>query len=630
MKQMEPLKALSKQELNELIRWVSDESAVIPAEQRARLKRILAVYSRLTEGRDPSAKQVLVLLRQAMGILPKSERGGMSGDQDSGEKAQAAEPLAVPQLDEAWDPAQQEQYDELVKKRREAGQKKREYDQKVRAFRASKRKVSSQIEFELGKPNEMLFSFPMAEREDKRNQIRSVDRMTEFDKTKGLHMSNDYPKRMDLKVIATEIQYKVETVTDPETGKSVRASMRADGPDGFQLTWGAVGNLIKMHVGFAIPINRMSLMIGQPEFSSSKICRALQYVASNLVGIYLHLGEQFSDLGFIAGDDTPAKVLDTSETGEPDAICDEIDAQLGWIQPLAGGQGDKKALNVSLIIGKTEADPRSTIRFFRTHAGSVGNLLTRILECRNPKVGPVIFQGDLSSTNLPSPEIRAIVEFITAGCGAHARRPFWRYREKDESLCYFMLKGFLYLSDIEARIDERGRTRENVLRFRGRHGRRIWLAMRDRCIAAVTGVVSGPGIYPDGITPNIWPPGTDMHKAANYIINHFDELTLYLEHPELAYTNNGSERAHRIEKCMTSSSKFRKTKRGRVALDILRTINATCTAAGVDLTNYLVFVFTHIDETHDHPESFTPFAFAQSLDQKIAKTPAAVTTIHLN
>lgn len=103
-------------------------------------------------------------------------------------------------------------------------------------------------------------------------------------------------------------------------------------------------------------------------------------------------------------------------------------------------------------------------------------------------------------------------------------------------------------------------------------------------------------------------------------VNHFDALTLYLKYPELEYTNNGRERALRIEKCMLSSSKFRKTKRGRVTLDILRTINATCTAAGVDLVDYLRFVFIYSTELTDHPENFTPHAFARSLDPKKTAT----------
>jgi hypothetical protein len=512
-----------------------------------------------------------------------------------------------------------------------------DYARQLQAMKARAKvpQPGHQLEFDLSlkNPSEKLFSFPMTKAKEEapveKRRVEPEDRLEAFKKMKGLHSSYDIFTRYDLELTVTAIPYRIETLRDFETNKSVRASTRKDGPDGFHFTWRAVSNLIKMHVGFAIPTNRIQAMVGQKEFSSSQILRVLQYVAKELVIIYLGFSELLADVGLLFGDDTKTKVLIPCATcdGE-DPICDPIDDQLGWIQPRADGKGDKKALNVSLIVGRTEDDPRSTIRFFRTHAGSVGNLLTQLLELRRPGQGPVIFQGDLSTTNLPSPEMRKVVELILAGCAAHARRPLWRHRADDESFCYFMLRGFLSLSRVEKRIDALGRTRKNVLKIRGKYGQWIWQAMRNRCIAATTGVAPSPGTYPAGITPHVWPPGSDLYRAAMYIINHFKELTLYLEVPELSPTNNSQERALRVEKCMLSSSMFRKTKRGRVTLDILRTINATCTAAGVDLEDYLRFVFEHIDALQDHPLDFTPFAFALSRDQKLkeleAKTEAPV------
>ena len=173
----------------------------------------------------------------------------------------------------------------------------------------------------------------------------------------------------------------------------------------------------------------------------------------------------------------------------------------------------------------------------------------------------------------------------------------------------------MLLTQIEKMIDAQGRTRKTVLKMRTRYARWVWHAMHHRCVAATTGQAPSPGAYPKGISPDIWPPGTELNRAAMYVINHFPELTLYLDHPELEYTNNGSERALRIEKCMLSSSKFRKTKNGRATLDILRTINATSTAAGIDLKDYLCYVFKHLDRLHDNPQDFTPYAVARHLEQ---------------
>ena len=65
-----------------------------------------------------------------------------------------------------------------------------------------------------------------------------------------------------------------------------------------------------------------------------------------------------------------------------------------------------------------------------------------------------------------------------AGCTAHGRRPFWRYREEDIGFCYYMLTGFVKLAGLEKRIDFEGRTLERVLKIRGRYGRMIWIAMQ--------------------------------------------------------------------------------------------------------------------------------------------------------
>ncbi len=87
----------------------------------------------------------------------------------------------------------------------------------------------------------------------------------------------------------------------------------------------------------------------------------------------------------------------------------KIDDMLGFAQPKKNGSGDKKGLNVSLLVGRTEQkDPRSTIRFFRTHLGSVGDLLSQALEMRSPQAGPVTFQGDLSTSNLPRTFLNAM------------------------------------------------------------------------------------------------------------------------------------------------------------------------------------------------------------------------------
>ncbi len=558
--------------------------------------RLLSVYGSFLQG-AARAKNTLSRLREAMGITPKSERGGRDKDQADEQAALALENLT---------PEQQALLAVLEKKRDRARREKFDYDKKIRGLKP-KPKVPEQLEFALA--SEMMFSEPSSLRGNEK-QKEAVERKMEFGREKGLQSTYDYTKRVDLKIMVTETTHQVETVTDPETGKSVRASMAHVGPEGFQLTWGAIANLVKLHVGFAIPINRLALLIGQPEFTSGKICRILHYIALHLLPIYFCLIESLSDAEIMSGDDTKTKVLEL-DSPEEDTLAKAIDEMLGFAQAKKNGTGEKTGLNVSLLVGRSQKeDPRSTIRFFRTHLGTVGDLLSQALELRSPKAGPLIFQGDLSTSNLPSHDLMKRIELIIAGCGAHARRPFWRHKDEDGAFCYFMLRGFLALSQIETRIDNRGRTKATVLKLRGRYARWVWQALHNRCAAVTTGKIPGRATYRKDCGPDIWPPGTDLHRAAMYVINHFEELTRYLDNPYLHYTNNGSERALRIEKCMLSGSKFRKTRNGRAVLDVLRTINATCTAAKIDLTAYIRYAFAHLPELRDNPKNFTPYAVA--------------------
>lgn len=592
-------KSLNKNQFDTLKVW-AETSNQIPTEIRPLLKSLIAVYSALLFGKS-RAKYVLAELRKAMGLIPKSEKGSqLSFNIEENNNELTAEEVKRLNL--------------LVTKRELAIKQKKEYEALIKSIRGFKVN-HEQMEFDLKDGHEAMFSYPTSQRTETKTGLK-VDKKINFSRTKGLSSTFDYTKRMDLNIVVTEIEYKIETVTDPLTGNTVRASTIDHGPKGFQITWGAITNLLKLHVGFAIPINRISLLIGQPEFSSSKICRILKYMAEQLLPMYLYLAEQLSDSKHLWGDDTSTKILNIVDENEKTSLSQEIEKHLPFTYPKAVGEGNKQSINVSLLIGKPEGDFRSTIRFYRSHQGSVGNLLTQILEWREAKSGPLFFQGDLSNTNKPSPEMMEKFDMTIAGCGAHARRPFWKHKEEDPSLCYFLLRAFACLAKLEKRIDFFGRTETRVLYYRRRFGMAIWRTIEARCEGAITGEKRGQYIYEKEESPEIWPKGTELNRACQYIIKHFNELTLYLEHPQLKYTNNISERALRIEKSMLDSSKFRKTKEGRAILDILRTINATCTAAQIDLKDYIPFLMVNNEAYLKNPKNFTPFKASTNLNSK--------------
>jgi hypothetical protein len=150
------------------------------------------------------------------------------------------------------------------------------------------------------------------------------------------------------------------------------------------------------------------------------------------------------------------------------------------------------------------------------------------------------------------------------------------------------------------------RNEKNVLAVRGAESRELWTSILD---------------YANTMAMQ-WSKGTTLGTAARYVINHFDELTAYLDDPRLEPSNTLCERMLRTEKLIEGSALFRKTLEGRFVLDVVRTILQTAVAAGAPAHEYLVSVLrTSEDEIAEHPERFTPPAWVAANADAATPTP---------
>jgi hypothetical protein len=270
-----------------------------------------------------------------------------------------------------------------------------------------------------------------------------------------------------------------------------------------------------------------------------------------------------------------------------------VGRELDFESPRRDGKGGKRSLNTTVVTGRSVADePNSTIVFYRSHLGSLGNLLEMLLRKRDAGSRKLVVQSDLSTTNLVSdPELRKRFEITTCGCAYHARRPFALYEDQDPAHTGYMLHLFRGLALHERLLDEYGRNQDNVLAVRGTDSRALW----DDILKLAKRMAQR------------WSKATPLGTAVRYIITHFKKLTAYLESPHIEMSNNLQERLLRTEKLIEKSSMFRRTIEGRAVLDILRTTLQTAVAAGVPTQEYLVDVMrADPEEVAAHPELFTP------------------------
>jgi len=460
--------------------------------------------------------------------------------------------------------------------------------------------------------------------------------------------------RHDFSLVVTRLNLDVEkkvVVTDNGDRRVISASTSEFGPPRFAVTWQALATLAVLIGQFAMPFNRLATMLstGLKRFTTASLSRMANYVATRMLPVYLELADQLADAEILAGDDTSCRVIEVSsyltnqskkeerplppwapyKTTEDAQKSYEIGLELNEafrkrkalgersadrepfgkpsLSLLIGrefdfesqrrdGKGGKESLNTTVLTGRRVADEPSTmIVFYRSHLGSLGNLLEILLERRNPSARDLIVQADLSTTNLVTdPKLTSRFDIELAGCASHARRPFAIYEDQDPVNAPYILYLFKGLALLEHLLDRHGRNRKNVIAVRETDCRDLWKEIKKISLEMM----------------DRWSKATPLGTAARYIIKHYDKLTRYLGDPRLEATNNLRERLLRTEKLIEKSSMFRRTIEGRAVLDILRTILQTAVAAGVPTQEYLIDVMrSDPDEVAAHPERFTPQAW---------------------
>jgi hypothetical protein len=463
--------------------------------------------------------------------------------------------------------------------------------------------------------------------------------------------------RYDFAVTVRRIELEVEKkILVDEDGERhvITGSTSGYGPPRFSVTWDAMATLATLVGQFALPLNRLGTLLSTPQkrFSAGGLGRMLHYVAQRLAPIYLELGAQLSDSDYLAGDDTSCRVLEISSwfeklRADPTAAknqkppwtsyatpsdslqslqrCEElrgarirrrddgdrsavraaeetpslgvlIGSRFPFESKRRNGGGPKETLHTTVVTGRSASDdPTSLVVFYRSHLGSCGNLFEKILESRDRKRTAVVLQGDLSTSNLVvAKELVDHFKIRFIGCSAHARRPFALYEDDDPVMCGAMLHLFTGLAIHEDQLDVYGRNEKNVLAVRGAESREMWDGILD---------------YANTMAQQ-WSKATNLGVAARYVINHFEELTAYLDDARLEPSNTQRERMLRTEKLIEGSALFRKTLEGRFVLDVVRTLLQTAVAAGAPAHEYLVSVLrTSEDEIAKHPERFTPRAW---------------------
>jgi transposase len=104
-------------------------------------------------------------------------------------------------------------------------------------------------------------------------------------------------------------------------------------------------------------------------------------------------------------------------------------------------------------------------------------------------------------------------------------------------------------------------------------------------------------------------PNSSLGKAINYMLNHWEPLTLFLRVPGAPLDNNIVERALKRVILHRKNSLFFKTKNGAFVSDLFMSLIHTCHLSGVNPSHYLSTLHRHSSDLFKNPKRWLPWNY---------------------
>ena len=232
------------------------------------------------------------------------------------------------------------------------------------------------------------------------------------------------------------------------------------------------------------------------------------------------------------------------------------------------------------------------IGLFFTGRQHAGENLAKLLTMREAGIGPPIQMCDALSRNLPKD-----FKTILGNCLSHGRRRFVDMYDNFPDECTHVLKvlGTVYKYDADAR--EQHLTDDQRLAL---HQRKSAPLMKDL-----------KTWFDVQFEEKKVEPNSGLGHAIKYMLNHWNELTLFLRQPAAPLDNNICERALKKAILNRKNALFYKTERGARVGDLYMSLIHTCELCNANPFDYLIALRENSSEVKCHPELWMPWNYKQ-------------------
>jgi len=246
-----------------------------------------------------------------------------------------------------------------------------------------------------------------------------------------------------------------------------------------------------------------------------------------------------------------------------------------------------------------EFSPNRKIALYQTGIQHSGEFLEQIMAARTLEE-KVIVMSDASSSNF-SKNINIKTPILNAACNFHARRNFFDLKDIYVEHVDQILKLYAQVFKNDAHCKKCNLKGPERLLYHQNHSVPVMNALY---------LLAKDNLEKKGVEPN-----SKLGKAYNYIIKHWDKLSLFLKEENAPVSNNEAERMLKVAIRHRKNSLFYKTDIGAKVGDILMTILVTAHYNNINANEYLEALLKYQKIWKKNPEPWLPWNFKATLEK---------------
>lgn len=239
------------------------------------------------------------------------------------------------------------------------------------------------------------------------------------------------------------------------------------------------------------------------------------------------------------------------------------------------------------------ADGRRVALFFtgRKHAGEN---LQDVLAERAEELAPPLHMSDALDRNDP-----AEAETVRGCCLTHGRRNFVQIADSFPAECKHVLEQIALVYKHDAECRKAGLSAEERLIYHVEHSKPVLDELE--------------AWFERQLEERLVEPNSSLGGAINYMLNHWERLTLFLREPGAPLDNNACERQLKKAILHRKNSLFYKTLNGARVGDVFMSLIYTAELAGENPFDYLTALLNHPSEVASDPAAWLPWTYRETL-----------------